>query len=459
MLEWILWSTMIVIFGAFLFEYSGVIQKRKDLFFNIKITKQQQEDSRFDGLIRSYKKQIKWVRILGFMATFGIFLVSSYPSFEFLYMSLYMFGYPAIEILLAIKYAKQLKKLKSEAGWRIEAERTIWVDTKMTLALETQNYFSLKFYAYVCILNFLPWLYKSELSESLHWVFIGLSWFVWALALALSIGVRKGSNKVYSENSDENVSINFKVKNLWLKIIAIIYVFQVFLNALWLRALTQIPDVLMVIFLLGIISGVVPLAVLWVGYQRQKSWLFNVSKALEMPSSEEECWIGGIFYYNPKNPKTFVNKPYSIGSTMNLATKSGKVMTLGTLIFMVLLFGFLLVHMFLNDFSDPYVVWQEDQAVIQGVGYKAVVEYDAIESIEKVDKLSGGFKTNGTATDKYARGSFKYKTYGKVTLFVFNNVSPYIYVNAGEVKVIYSARTPQETEAFYEKMIEKMEND
>lgn len=459
MLGWILWSTMLVIFGAFLFEYSGVIQKRKDLFFNIKINKQQQEDSRFEALINGYRKNIKGVRLLGFLATFGIFFFSSYPSFEFLYMSLYMFGYPAIEILLAIKYANRLKSLKAEAGWRVDSERSVWVDTKMTLALESQKFFSVKVYAYLWIFNFLPWLFKNELSESLHWVFIGLSWFVWALALGLSLMVRSGANKVYSADSEDNISLNFKVKNLWLKIICGLCLFQLILNALWLMALTQIPDVVMVVLVLGVISGLVPLLILWAGYQRQKMWLSNVSKALEIPSREEDCWVGGIFYYNPQNPKTFVNKPYSIGSTMNLATKSGKAMTIGTLIFMVGLFGFLLVHMFLNDFSDPYVVWQEERVLIQGVGYSAVIDYDAIKSIEKVEKLRGGFKTNGTATDQYARGSFKYKEYGKVTLFIFNKISPYIYVNAGETKVIYSARTLEETEIFYQKMMKALGGD
>lgn len=57
-------------------------------------------------------------------------------------------------------------------------------------------------------------------------------------------------------------------------------------------------------------------------------------------AEDDRCWIGGLFYYNPENKHTIVQKKVGVGTTMNLATPIGKgSMILSALILVLLIPG------------------------------------------------------------------------------------------------------------------------
>lgn len=50
---------------------------------------------------------------------------------------------------------------------------------------------------------------------------------------------------------------------------------------------------------------------------------------MDMPDTDDEhAWIGGIFYYNPKDTHTIVSKKIGMGTTINMATPAGKATAL-----------------------------------------------------------------------------------------------------------------------------------
>lgn len=50
---------------------------------------------------------------------------------------------------------------------------------------------------------------------------------------------------------------------------------------------------------------------------------------------DDAKWVLGMFYYNPSDPSTFVEKRTGIGYTLNFARPGGWVLLIGILIFII----------------------------------------------------------------------------------------------------------------------------
>lgn len=453
MFGFFMWTAVITVVLAFIFEFSGLIQPKKNSFFNVRIEAMNQTDPDFVSLIAGYKKQMKWVRWAAILASIPMIFISKISGI-LLVLTLYFFGYPAIEILSAGHFGNQLKALKKERGWQSRGDNAIKVDLNLAIAMTQKRYFSYKWFFVMLPLCFAPWLFRSEISPWLHWLFMGLSFAVWLGGLIGYQLIKKGRNHVYTEDSEMNILLNYKVKNIWIKTLSTLVAYQLIFHVFLINLTFSLRMDQWLPLTIILVGSLIPLPILFAGYRAYKKCL-NGYETLSS-YSEEDCWYGGIFYNNPSNPKTFVSKPYSIGTTVNMGTKTGKSLMWGTLISMIILFGFLLYTGIINDFFDPVVVWQDDKVIVKGGSYEAVMPYDTIESVTFLETLSGGYKTNGVATDRYARGKFKYDETGAVKAFIFKDSKPYLYIQASEGKLIYSGRTPEETQQVYETLLKHL---
>lgn len=171
--------------------------------------------------------------------------------------------------------------------------------------------------------------------------------------------------------------------------------------------------------------------------------------------ADEEHWHGGMFYYNPDSSKLFTNKYLmGAGSTINMATKGGKIIMAITASFLILTIIPLFIMMLVDDFSAPSITLTESNLSIKSAIYKTYVSLEDITSVELIDSLKEGVKTNGTATDLYSRGKFYISDYGDVNLYVFREVKPMILVRIeGEKPLIFNAVTSEETLNYYEELL------
>lgn len=175
--------------------------------------------------------------------------------------------------------------------------------------------------------------------------------------------------------------------------------------------------------------------------KEERGWFDPVRDA------DEKHWFGGMFYYNPDSPKLFTNKYLmGTGSTINLATKGGKIIMVITAAILILTIIPLFVMMVADDFSAPRIILTESNLSIKSAIYKTHVSVEDITSVALIDTLREGVKTNGTATDLYMRGKFYISDYGDVNLYVFKEVKPMILVQIkGDKPLIYNDVTSEET--------------
>ena len=201
-----------------------------------------------------------------------------------------------------------------------------------------------------------------------------------------------------------------------------------------------------------------------------KMWLF--SKALKklrdlkdtcgwfdpVRDADEKHWYGGIFYHNPDSKKMFTNQyMMGMGSTVNLATKGGRVFMIitGVILFISVLPPWALI--IVDDFVPPSIKLTESELVIKSAFSKAHANYDDIEMVLWTNDLKIGTKVSGSGTDRYTRGTFYVGEYGKSKVYRFKDFSQLIVVTVKDGQpIIFSSETLNETEAIYRELRSKV---
>lgn len=167
----------------------------------------------------------------------------------------------------------------------------------------------------------------------------------------------------------------------------------------------------------------------------------------------DEYWANGFTYHNPNDSRVFVSKRIGIGQTVNTATPAGKSFMWGTAVVVAgLLLGvsFLMIR---SELTTPSMTITSGQVVeIHYPMYNFNFKITEIQELALVQTVPSGVKTNGEATNKYARGHFRLKEIGKSRLYIFKNNPPYIHIKLDTISVYYNDADAVETERLYKEL-------
>jgi hypothetical protein len=164
---------------------------------------------------------------------------------------------------------------------------------------------------------------------------------------------------------------------------------------------------------------------------------------------DDSGWENGfLFYNNPYDERTMVEKRSGYGHTINIATKKGKAFIYGTFGFSALvLIGVIGVFLW-TDFGEIKIVSDNNSIVIQAPMYG--YEFNASEIIDVVitNDPPRGIRTNGIATDRYLLGNFNINDYGKSKLYIVGD-APYIVVQLEDLYIFINGKSENQTLEYY----------
>lgn len=180
--------------------------------------------------------------------------------------------------------------------------------------------------------------------------------------------------------------------------------------------------------------------------KRNNNWLSN-------NTNSDEYWKNGA-YNNPNDTRVTVEKRTGYGTTCNLATKKGKIMTYGGYAFAIGIIIIVTILAFILDTASFTMNIKDGSVDINAPMYSTSFEVSEIESIELIAEMPGGMRTNGAATDKYALGNFSINDYGKSKLYVHKDVEKYVVIKLKESCIFINGTTLEETEDYYQKLEE-----
>lgn len=170
-------------------------------------------------------------------------------------------------------------------------------------------------------------------------------------------------------------------------------------------------------------------------------------------TNADEYWKDGV-YKNPNDSRTIVEKRTGYGTTCNLATKKGKFMTYGGYAFGLVVGIGVLGLLFTLETAKFTMNIDNGIVNINAPLYSTSFEVSKIESVELIDEMPGGMRTNGSATDKYALGNFSINNYGKSQLYVYKDTKKYVVIKLKDSYVFINSKSIEETENYYKKLTE-----
>lgn len=167
---------------------------------------------------------------------------------------------------------------------------------------------------------------------------------------------------------------------------------------------------------------------------------------------DDDCWLGGVCYYNPGDKRVMVEKRFGVGTTMNMATAAGKAT--GVFLLAVLLGTLVLCAWLMRlEFTPIHLACEDGQLVARQLGEDYVVDVEDIRGLELVEELPAMTRTNGTGMNNLLKGTFRVKATGeRVKLFLDPRNSVFLNFTVGDTTYYMSCAEDTQTIELYQQL-------
>lgn len=448
----ILITVFITIAGVFYASLQMAANPRNNVILNTTLPREVHKDPRVLEIVKGFKKANFLVFLASLVPTPLLFFIRQ-PSLMILFLSVWIAAIFLASNWLVKMYSGRLSALKRENEWFVGNTRTITVDLEVTKAKSMMA---------VSKLWFLP-----SLAAALVFLLLGfgeqVNLFLGAAAVLgvmvyyfLYILTTRERARAYSEDTEINMAVTRTSIRYWSICWAALAAVHVFDMIIMLIAIRNNNEMLSII---GVVSMVlVSLAAIFLthGKIRSSQERLLAGSQSSICVDEDYYWRGG-FYNNPNDSRVLVDKRIGIGQTVNLGTRTGKLVYYGSIIGLpVILLALFLVFLSLDSANFELTI-TDNQVEIHAPIYGYEVPLSDIQSVSLVDTVPGGSRTNGAATSKYRLGNFSIKGYGRSKLYVYNNQPQYIVLELPDLYIFFSARTPEQTQEYYELLVDSLE--
>ena len=387
---------------------------KKDWYFGVKLTKEQQKAPEVEEVCKTYNKQMRnWFIVLMLIPIPMIFIpwFSVFMSFwlGWMMVSIFVFFIP-----MGVANTK-LKELKLEKGWKETKDIPVYVELK-----EAGNIRRVKWYHFLpqCLLSVvllaLSMLFCPEEKELIMGIlqgsFAGVSFLFWWAAIWMD----KQKTQIISSDSDVNINYSRAKKNLWKTLWVACSWVNVAYMACMLFALDE-DGRFNAVFTVSTIVYIVATFILLLWLIRRLSSLDKTYQdKMNLDATEDEDhWIWGLIYYNPKDKHSMVEKRNGgMGTTVNMATPFGKGFV-AVMILVLLQIPVLNVWILMLEFTPIQLRVEENKVIAEHLREEYVIPMISIKEAELLTELPKMSRNHGTSMEEVRKGSYRIKEEGK----------------------------------------------
>ena len=399
------------------------------------------------SVLKAYKRATQWFFLALALLFLPVFLlpdsISVVFSFYFLWIGLTLIG----NTVLLGRYNKRLLVLKEDKGWKTGEERIVRVDTEVVRVKDKMPVSKL-WYIPSFLIGALPLfmaILRGDETDS-GWL-IGIS-VISINLIFLICHYFSARERTYTVCSDTqiNLAYNRVSRRLWSMCWVILSLIESTLMTVLSLFLNREESSELIITLLAGLSSLISLVVVMYVYSKIRKTRNALLSSIETPiyTDEDRYWVYG-FYNNPNDKHVFVEKRVGYGFTLNMASLSGKLITI---VFPLVLIGGLIVFMSILDNVQFGLTFEGNTVNMQAPFYSYSFQIDEIQEITIMDTLPGGTRTNGAATSQYSLGNFKLKGYGASKLYVYNENPPYIFIKLSDLYIVVNGRTEAQSQEY-----------
>ncbi len=404
---------------------------------------------------KKYQRLLAWGIVL-FLLLQCFFLLPPlrhYLDFSLIFILL---GYTAYGFLVLERARQALIRLKPKHAWFYERPEKRLADTEVSLQ-KGKSAPGVLWVWLIWLLNFLPFLffYAAGEDEALFYVILALtplSLMVIPLIYKRALRSRrqmvspdKTLNKAYARASERETGLGliriFLALTLWWNAFALLFLAEELSPWMWLLSFA-------VFFLL--LTGLL-------FYGRKKRETINrrfYEKSVWRIPEEDKHYRWG-FYYNKTDSRLMVPKPVeSMGYTLNMAKPQAKIimgLTLALIVFALTL----ALRMGTAEFR---YIPGERYFEIEAPFYSLKPEAGDIETVEwSEEPIRNAARLHGMAGREKRYGAFRLPPYGRVNLYVYNQVQEHIVLELAEggkaEALVLNEDTAEKTRALYEALL------
>ena len=167
---------------------------------------------------------------------------------------------------------------------------------------------------------------------------------------------------------------------------------------------------------------------------------------------DDDYWLCGMFYYNPNDTHCMVDKRIGTGTTVNFATKGGKIAG----IFMaagILVVPIVCIWMIFEEFTPiTLAVTNENTVVVSHLKKEYEVDASDIKEVKLVEQLEDHGKLFGTNIQSLEKGTFESEEYGTFQACLNPKKGPYLLIRTTDKTYIFSDRDEDTTREVFEKL-------
>lgn len=169
---------------------------------------------------------------------------------------------------------------------------------------------------------------------------------------------------------------------------------------------------------------------------------------------DDDCWIGGILYYNKSDKHIMVETRVGYGTTINAATSGGKVfLAIGAAA--ILFIPISCLWIILVEFTPIKLNIQEDYLIARQLKNDYKIAVEEISDLELVDELPELSKNAGTGMDNLYKGNWHILYAGDCEVFLNPQNEVFLKFTSEGVLYYMSASDDMQTRTLYEALQER----
>lgn len=167
----------------------------------------------------------------------------------------------------------------------------------------------------------------------------------------------------------------------------------------------------------------------------------------------DRYWKWGLIYCNPNDRHLMVEQRVGIGSTMNMATGFGKILTLFAAA-CLLIIPIMCVWMVLEEFTPLHLTVEEERIIAEHLRVDYEIPVGDILEVSVIAEVPDWTKVKGSAMDNLEKGTFEIWHEGKCEVFLNPENTYFLRVETEDTVYYLGGCDDMETEAVYAALCE-----
>ena len=416
----IAWAVMLPVLPIVYFMQKNECKPKKNIITGVTLPYEAQGDEEVLALLERYKRELKrmcWVMLAAvvpglFIRSVGLFMI---------YVVVWIIALCAVFAVPYIRCNKSLRRLKEERGW-LRTEEAPQVVTDLQAAAEEMRWLSPWWFLPPFFIALIPLFFEREV------------WWAWTICAAMVPVfylcyryLYRNRAEVVDADSRRTMALTRIRRYNWGKVwLVTAWATGLFNVLLWLT-LDHVWLCMGVCLLYGLITVVEAVGIEFRVRRLQEKLTADSGQGFYV--DEDDQWIWGMIYYNPNDARLMVNARTGVGTTVNLARRSGQVLMA---LVLVLLLACPLMGVWMMGMERAPVELEVTETELVGSHYGGhwSVALEDIAEIQVLPERPKLRRVAGTGMESALTGQFNADGWGRVTVCIDPRTGPWLLVKA-----------------------------